>query len=249
MMTHPLCILLVRPITMLRKITSLVLTLSKPYSLSVIGKNWLHVFKFYGVKEIFCCINESLGLSSLLRTEYKAELISRYSLHKLMKQNSDDCWLIIIEGSPCFVLPKVLFVKELILSITVPEYLIIAVFSRRIKSYNLIHNAEWCRISHHNDYGGGTVSAVQVAIIPKSGWSRFKLSDHKWTLRDFVKSTVREFLTQYVIRIRAKDEKKKDSKAKGNFAVDIVEKWGVLLSTSNLFDSKSWNLGNEDGCV
>ena len=148
------------------------------------------------MSEIYVCINEITGISSFLKTKFNVGMVSLSDIYKLIKKNNKDYWLFVAEGCPDEVISKVSFVQDLIHSIQLQKWFVIAVFIRRIRAFNSISNAEWCRFSHHKDCGGATTAAFQVSIIPKHKFSKVSPSDHKWTLRDFAKPTVRRYSTK-----------------------------------------------------
>lgn len=148
------------------------------------------------MSEIYVCINEITGISSFLKTKFNVGMVSLSDIYKLIKKNNKDYWLFVAEGCPDEVISKVSFVQDLIHSIQLQKWFVIAVFIRRIRAFNSISNAEWCRFSHRKDCGGATTAAFHVSIIPKHKFSKVSPSDHKWTLRDFAKPTVRGYSTK-----------------------------------------------------
>lgn len=135
--------------------------------------NWLHILRFCGVDKCFCCVNEQVGISPILKEHYDVTMFAKPTLHKYISENSvnnNNVLLFLFEGPSDYVFPNVEYVHGILLSSNTTNTSIqIATLTKRIRSYTGLNNAAWIRVSHHKDCGGSNCSR-----IPNSG--DFKIS-------------------------------------------------------------------------
>lgn len=158
--------------------------------------NWFHVLCYYGVVEIFVCVNDDNNISSFFKMHFDVKFILQSDIHVLFKENINDYWLFVVEGVPDEVVPKLSLIQDLLQSVPLLKSLTIGLFTRRVRAFNAVTSAKWCRFSHHNDCGGATSAAFQVTIFPKHKFLKISPSEHRWTLKEIAKPTVRGFPTQ-----------------------------------------------------
>ena len=144
-----------------------------------------------GIKCVYCIQNEK-GISQILHDLYSFECIKVKLLKQKIANNSGVKVIIFLEGSIDFVSSQYKQIKAELTEVDDEESVIICLLlNQRNRKFNLVKQMFWFKISHHQDTGGASTGHFQTAISSKRYWNEAQKEIHKWTMNDFLKSTIR----------------------------------------------------------
>ena len=153
--------------------------------------NFLFVFKYCGIENIFVIRNEGRYLSTLQEQCAFDDITYEYFLEKLDKDSLSNL-LLVVEGNKDFISAHFRNLeKHRARSLNDGRTKICLAFTERIRSFNFIGQAQWVKVVHHKDAGGATTTISHIAILPKEVWNRSTPETQKWFMTDFLKSTAR----------------------------------------------------------
>ena len=134
--------------------------------------NWIHVIRFHGLSNICCILTES-PISRIIKKHYPFECSSYQDILKLLTNKAFRLKLILLEGIESFVLPWIQKLESDIPELyNQGEFILLAVFSTRVRRFKSIKWGFWDKIKHHCEAGGVTSNSYQIFISHQSQWRR-----------------------------------------------------------------------------